>query len=313
MNILITGGLGFIGSHLAKSYLSEGHLVTIIDNCSTNCENSASPLLNHSSVNFIRLNLADVLGKNLTTLDNIIKSTDLVQHFASSVGVKYIDKNPKEAIRNNININQTLFPLLEKYQKKLIFSSSSEVYGENSNAKETDDLKIGTPNILRWGYSCSKLMSEFLLKTYTFPHVILRLFNITGRGQLNSHGMVLPSFIDKAIKKENLTVYGDGTQYRSFCDIRDAIAMIKILSSDNKHIGEIYNIGNSQNTLSIKELASLVLKKTNSQNKINFENFENSFTKESKDIQQRRPNTEKISKVYSCKYTMDHLVESMLD
>lgn len=312
MNILITGGLGFIGSHLAKSYLAEGHFVTITDNCSTSCKSSTSSLLNHPSINFIRMNLASASGKDLAILDRAIKNADLVQHFASSVGVKYIDKNPKVAIRNNININQTLFPLLEKYQKKLIFASSSEVYGENSNAKETDDLKIGSPNVLRWGYSCSKLMSEFLLKTYTFPHVILRLFNITGKGQLNNHGMVLPSFVEKATKKETLTIYGDGTQYRSFCDIRDAISMIKILSSDNKHIGEIYNIGNSQNTLSIKELASLVLKKTNSQSKVDFESFENSFTKESKDIQQRRPNTEKISKIYSCKYTMDHLVESML-
>lgn len=312
MNILITGGFGFIGSHLTKHYLSQGHTVNVIDNLSTSSCEQAAKLINleHSHLNF---HYFDLSRPNDKFLDNIIQATDLIYHLASPVGVKYIDSCPQRAIRESISINHNLFPLVEKHQKKLVFASTSEVYGETDEALETDSLKIGSPDILRWGYACSKLMSEFLLRSYSFPNVIVRIFNVTGRGQLSEHGMVLPTFIDSLLKGDPLLIYGDGGQYRSFCDIRDAVAILTLLGEGDVHNGEIYNLGNPSNTLTINELATLVLKTANSTLPIHFKPFKDQFSSHSQDIIKRKPNTVKIQQYYQFKYSLRDTIEDMLN
>lgn len=313
MSILITGGLGFIGSHLTKYYLDRGEFVTIIDNHSTSSLEEASLIfdINHSNLKILKIDLAAPGEQEKLLIDKAVQEVRLVYHLASPVGVRYVDTHPDLAIRNGITINMNFFPYLEKHQRKLIFSSSSEVYGETEYAKETDTLKIGPPDVLRWGYACGKLMSEFLLKTYTFPHVILRVFNVTGKGQRNQHGMVLPTFIGKAKNNEPIVVYGDGSQFRSFCDIRDAVNIFALLGEDDIHVGQTYNVGNPGGLITIKDLAYLVKEISGSSSPVVFKEFGEEF-KNSVDILKRSPNADKIKKYYQFKYTLRDTIRYML-
>lgn len=313
MSILITGGLGFIGSHLTKYYLDRGEFVTIIDNHSTSSLEEASLVfdIKNPNLEILSIDLASPGLKEKEQIDAAVKEARLVHHLASPVGVRYVDSHPDLAIRNGISINLNFFPYLEKYQKKVLFSSSSEVYGETEEARETDVLKIGSPDVLRWGYACGKLMSEFLLKTYTFPHVILRVFNVTGKGQRNQHGMVLPTFIGKAKNNEPLIVYGDGSQFRSFCDIRDAVNIFALLGEDEIHVGETYNVGNPEGLITIKELAQLVKDVSGASSPIVHKDFNQEF-KNSVDIMKRSPNADKIKKYYQFRYTLKDTIRYML-
>ena len=303
--IVITGGAGFIGSNLANSYVLHGHHdVVVIDNLS-----SANLGLLDSRVSVLITDLSDPDQARATS--NILQDADVVYHFASSVGVALVDRDPKTAIKNILNVNQNMFPLFEKYNNRVIFASTSEVYGETQHAKETDVLCIGNPDVLRWGYACGKLMSEFLLKAHSFPGTIARFFNVVGSGQTGAHGMVLPRFITRAKNGEDLIVYGDGTQTRSLCDIRDAVSMLRLLS-DDQHVGETYNIGNSNNTISINDLAELVIKHTNSRSCIKHMNFNDVMSDQSRDIYMRKPCTEKMNEFYRSQYNIDDIITSLI-
>tara|TARA_B100002019_G_scaffold282217_1_gene287209 strand:- start:2569 stop:3492 length:924 start_codon:yes stop_codon:yes gene_type:complete len=303
--IVITGGNGFIGKHLADHYLKNGDYVYSIDNYNTSVKPGDSYIKpGLTSVSF------DLSTPPDDTIKHIIRSADIVYHLASSVGVKYIDNSPRETIRNSMDINNNMFPLFEEFQSRVVFASSSEVYGDTEYASETDTLKIGSPDTLRWGYACGKLMSEFLLKSYTFPSTIARFFNVTGVGQLSSHGMVLPTFVELVNREENIVVYGDGMQYRSFCDIRDAVQMLDIISGSD-HVGEIYNIGNPDNTVTIKQLAEQVIMIINKDVQILYKPYDVAFSKDFGEIYKRRPNIDKISKFYHPKFTIRDIIESM--
>jgi len=302
MNILITGGCGFIGKSLALD-LSLHHNIVVID----------SVISNHiSGVDYFDIDLSCPSELELRCIKLILAETDIVFHFASSVGVEYIDKNPKLSLQNSLFINNILFPLFDEYGVKVIYSSSSEVYGDTKLAKETDVLKIGSPDKLRWGYACSKLMSEFLLKSYNFPHVIVRFFNITGKGQSINSGMVLPKFVNYAKNDEDIIIYGDGYQYRTFCDIRDAIEMLKILMVDDKHNGEVYNIGNMLNCYTINDLAENVIRIVDSLSFVRHINYNDKFSDQFGEIYERKPDTTKIQKYYKCRYDLTDIVRSMI-
>jgi len=187
--IVITGGTGFIGTHLAKMHKKLGDMVVVIDNLSTSTYDEK-----HPADTFVSFDLSS--KSDMYKLDTVFKEADIVYHLAGSVGVKYVDNDPKDTLRNSFSINNNLFPLFEKYNSRVIFASTSEVYGDADQARESDTLKIGSPDTLRWGYACGKLMSEFLLKTYNFPSTIVRFFNVTGPGQKSDFGMVLPTFIE---------------------------------------------------------------------------------------------------------------------
>ena len=303
-SVVITGGGGFIGSHLADAHVRKCDHVTVIDNFST-------------GDNFIEGHNRTVLPFDLSThqdmsmIENVLCNADLVYHMAGSVGVKYVDQDPRGTLRNSFNINNNLFPLFEKYNSRVIFASTSEVYGNTEEARETDTLKIGSPDTLRWGYACAKLMSEFLLKTYTFPHTIVRFFNVTGKGQLSKYGMVLPTFVGLAKQDVDIIVYGDGTQYRTFCDIRDAVNMLDILSGD-EHIGEIYNIGNTENVLTISQLAETVISVVNSKSKIIYRPHNDDFSGQFGEIYKRKPNTDKMKQYYTPVHEIQSIIRSML-
>ena len=193
----------------------------------------------------------------------------------------------------------------------MIFASTSEVYGNTSEAKETDTLQIGSPEVLRWGYACGKLMSEFLLRSYKTRSTIIRFFNVTGVGQVSTHGMVLPTFIERALRGEDLFVYGDGQQYRTFCDVRDAVLMLRSILTDD-HSDEIYNIGNPHNNINILDLAKLVVALTNSSSRIVLRDYAKDFSDDHGEIFERRPNTDKIDNICKATHTIEDIIISML-
>ncbi|MAF36192.1 hypothetical protein CL622_03685 [archaeon] len=307
MNIVITGGAGFIGSHLSSMHKALGDHVTVIDNLST-----SNYSLDDLADEFISFDLGNTYADEWSVFSDALADADLVYHMASSVGVKHVDEDPKGSLRNSFNINNNLFPLFEHYNSRVIFASSSEVYGDTEDAKETDTLKIGSPDTLRWGYACGKLMSEFLLKTYSFPSTIVRFFNVTGPGQLHKYGMVLPTFIKNVKECKDIIVYGDGSQYRTFCDIRDAIKMLHILGNSSLAINEIYNIGNTENTITIHQLAKKVVELSGGKSRMILRPYENDFSDQFGEIFKRRPNTDKMDQFFKAVHSVDDIIESML-
>jgi UDP-glucose 4-epimerase len=299
MNVTITGGCGFIGGHLWRYLRKQGHDVTCIDNFST-CNPIESP-------DVIKADLSD--EDQVKDIEHVFARSDVVYHLAGSVGVEYIDKNPSSTLQNTLKINNNLFPLFEKYSNRVIYASSSEVYGNKIDAKESDDLIIGPPTVARWGYACSKLMAEFEVMSCSFPSTIARFFNVTGAGQLPDYGMVLPKFIQSATNNQDITVYDKGDQVRCLCDVRDAVQMLVRLN-DNKHIGEIFNIGNSDNCVTINELAMIVKDRYNSTSKIVHKPYEDVYSIQSRDIKFRTINTDKMKTIYECVYSVDDIIDS---
>lgn len=309
--VLITGGMGFIGSSLCKHFLYHGDRVIAVDNLSTAvCRPSDSELSDFENFEFHQM---DLTSPNLAGFEELLKKADLVYHLAGSVGVAYIDKDPKSAIRNNYIMNAVLFPIFERHGKKVVFASTSEVYGDRKDAREDESLTIGSPDVLRWGYACGKLMSEFLLRSMSFPYVVARFFNVTGKGQSGAQGMVAAKFVEHARKGLALTVFDKGDQVRSFCDIRDAVAMLAVLGEDDRTNGEIFNVGNEKNACSIKELAFKVQERSPLKVDVVFRPFEETFSKMTKDIHYRTPSMKKMAPYYQCHYSLEDILDSMLE
>jgi len=294
MNYLLLGGAGFIGTHLAKNLMEEGHDVTIIDSLKT----STFP---DYGVNFIKSDITEL------ELDTLVRDSDIVYFLAGSVGVSHIDKDPRGTLFNNINLVNKIIPVLERRGKKVIFSSTSEVYGEGP-FKETDSLTIGSPDKLRWGYACAKLVTEFMIRASKFPSVIVRFFNVVGPGQSGEYGMVMPRFVTAAKEGGNLIVYGDGQQTRSFCHVKDAIQGLRLVESEEG----IFNIGNDTETR-IEDLAKEVISSISSTSNIEFRPYKVDFSKEHADIRRRVPNLDKIRGLgYEPKYILNDIIKDML-
>ena len=308
MQILITGGAGFVGSSLATSLIKDGHKVTIVDNFSTGSRDNIP-----DGVIYADIDLTDDAQMNL--MDSLLVGIDVVYHFAASIGVKLIQEKPKETFLNSTKINDNLFPLFEKHQVKVIFSSTSEVYGETKNrdgSKETDHLEIHPVQKPRGSYACSKLFSEFMLRAHTFPNVIVRFFNVVGPTQVPDYGHVLPRFIECAANNMSIPVYGCGTSVRSFCDIRDAVEMLKILM-DDVHNNEVYNIGNDKNVCNMTELAKDVVLVTNSKSYIEYVDFGEALGPQFEEIYVRYPNTNKIKQYYTCQYNLKEIIKNIYE
>jgi UDP-glucose 4-epimerase len=296
MKYLILGGAGFIGQNLAKRLIKTGNEVTIIDSLST----SHKP----------DLNCEFVLG-DITKIDieKYIKESPIVYFLAGSVGVEKIIDRPGECLVNNINLINALFPLFKKYKPKVIFSSTSEVYGDGPFA-ESNNLSIGSPENLRWSYAASKLLTEFYFTTGNFPYIIARFFNIVGPGQLPNFGMVLPRFIKAAKNNEDLIVHGDGSQVRSFCHIEDAINILLQIQDLEE---QIFNVGNDE-PITIKELAEKVIELSGSKSQIKFVNPKKIYTENYVDINKRIPDLTKLKQtiIYTNKYSIDDIIKSLL-
>jgi UDP-glucose 4-epimerase len=296
MKYLILGGAGFIGQNLAKRLIKTGNEVTIIDSLST----SHKP----------DLNCEFVLG-DITKIDieKYIKECPIVYFLAGSVGVDMIVNQPQRCLTNNIDLITTLFPLFKKYKPKVIFSSTSEVYGDGPFT-ESNNLSIGSPENLRWSYAASKLLTEFYLTSGNFPYIIARFFNIVGPGQLPNFGMVLPRFIKAAKNNEDLIVHGDGSQVRSFCHIEDAINILLQIQDLEE---QIFNVGNDE-PITIKELAEKVIELSGSKSQIKFVDPKEIYAENYGDINKRIPDLTKLKRtiIHTNKYSIDDIIKSLL-
>ena len=295
MKILITGGNGFIGKAL-RNFLSISHDVTVIDI--------------ELDDNYSGIQHLNDLSNNSNLLYQEIANCDLVIHLASPVGIFKIDKNAKTFLEEMLKINLTVFNLVKYYNKKIIYSSTSEVYKNTENELENDNLSIGCPDIIRWGYASGKLSSEFLCKSLCEKSIILRFFNATGVGDNKG---VLFKFIESIKNKEDINVFGDGNQIRTFCDIRDVINFINRIINENVYKGEIYNVGNCKNIISIKELAEKCIQETKSNVNIKYKNYKDVFSDNYEDIQKRIPNCKKMNNIMTSQYSIEDIINSMYE
>ena len=294
MRILITGGAGFIGSHLTDRLVADGHHVTILDNLATGRKENLSVHLDASSVNLIEGSILDT-----TLLDGLIKETEYVFHLAAAVGVFNIVNHPLDSLTTNIRGTENVLESAHKYSKPVFVTSSSEVYGKNASdsLRESDDRILGAPVTLRWSYSEAKAIDESLAYAYWVEKKletrIVRFFNTVGPRQLGAYGMVVPRFVQFALKNEPITIYGNGEQTRCFGHVLDAVdAVVRIAFAENT-IGKVINIGNDYE-ISINDLAKKVITETNSKSEIVYVPYQEAYGDGFEDMERRVPNIELI-------------------
>ena len=292
MRVLITGGAGFIGSHLADALIARGDQVVAFDNFSTGSTSN----IKHITKNF---EIIDGDIRNIDLVNETIKDVDLVFHMAAALGVNTILESPLESISTNIAGSEVVLNAAATYKKRILIASTSEIYGKNPNQplKETDDRVVGSPQKIRWSYSDAKAIEEAMAvalhQEKDLQITTARLFNTVGPRQSGQYGMVVPRFVKAALKKESIQIYGDGTQSRVFCHVQDAIeALLQLVASD-KTINEVYNVGGT-GEITIKQLAETIIEQTNSKSTIEYIPYEKAYAPGFEDMQRRVPDISKI-------------------
>jgi len=311
MRVLITGGAGFIGSHLAESLLCDGHEVVVVDDLSTGQLINLESFKDNSRFEFI---LGDIL--KLDSLDQLISGCDLVYHLAAAVGVELVVHDPVRTIVTNVNGTENILRHTARYGKKIIVASTSEVYGKSNKMhfSEHDDLLIGSPMHSRWSYACSKLLDEFFVMahfTHTkMPGTIVRLFNTVGPRQTGRYGMVVPRFVEAAMKDEPLKVFGNGNQTRCFCHVYDTVRALRSLGKKEDSAGHIFNIG-STHQITINELAQSVISRLGSKSEIVHIPYDEAYEKGFEDMLHRAPNIKAINDFIGWK--AEHSLDKIID
>lgn len=295
MHYLITGGAGFIGSHLAEFCLQQGDVVTVIDDLSTGKYENVEPYLGHARFRFVNGSIA-----NGVDLDHLVGEVDVIVHLAAAVGVQLVVKHPVRTIKTNVQLTERVLSAALRYHTKVLIASSSEVYGKGTRVpmSEDDDVLLGPVKEVRWAYATSKLLDEFMgmayWREYDLPVVLFRLFNTVGPRQTGKYGMVIPRFVQQALRSEPLTVYNDGMQQRCFCDVRDVVKALVSLARHSQAPGMLFNIGGTEE-ITIKQLAEQVLRVTNSTSPIAFVPYTHAYGSDFMDIQRRVPDISRIS------------------
>jgi UDP-glucose 4-epimerase len=319
MKVLITGGAGFIGSHLAEKYLRIGHDVYVIDDLSTGTLDNIRHLQedkNHKEHLFVTID--NILNRDVML--ELVGICDVVVHLAAAVGVRYILENPLTSIMTNIKGTEIVLELCNKFKKMVMIASTSEVYGKHTHAPlvETDNIIYGPSTKFRWSYAASKLMDEFTALAYfrnkKLPVIILRFFNTVGPRQTGRYGMVVPRFVQQALRDDPVTVYGDGTQTRTFTYVGDVVEAIVGLMECPAAIGEVINIGGMEE-ISIKELAERIKTLAGSKSEIKFVPYDEAYTKDFEDMQRRVPSIEKVRGLTGWKPTtdLDNIIRSVVN
>jgi len=303
MRVFITGGAGFIGSHLADHYVSAGNEVSLLDNFSTGSQTNIAHL-----AGTVKTIDGDI--RNVDLIDQLTKDADLVLHMAAALGVNTILESPLESMSTNITGSEVVLLAAAKFNKRIIIASTSEIYGKNPKQplSEADDRVVGAPQKIRWTYSDAKAIEEamaFALHQEKMLAVTtVRLFNTVGPRQTGRYGMVVPRFVQAALNNEPITIYGDGNQSRVFCHVADAVQAISTIAQTDSTIGDVYNVGGI-GEVSIKELAEKVIAITGSKSTITYTSYSDAYPAGFEDIQRRVPDISKIKSAIDWSPTKD--------
>jgi UDP-glucose 4-epimerase len=294
MNVLITGGAGFIGSHLAESLLADGHTVTVADDLSTGSLENIAAVRGHERFRFVRDSV-----RNSETMAVLVDRCDVVFHLAAAVGVQLIVDQPVHTIETNIHGSEVMLNLANRFGRRILVASTSEVYGKNTKVPfaEDDDTTFGSTRFTRWSYACSKMVDEFLALAYHDQYgletIVVRLFNTVGPRQTGQYGMVVPRFVRRALAGEPLDVYGTGEQSRCFCHVADVVGALRGLMDCPHAVGEVINVGNDV-PITIAELADRVVEMTGSSSEVRRISYEQAYGREFDDMMRRQPDLGKI-------------------
>jgi UDP-glucose 4-epimerase len=309
MRVFITGGAGFIGSHLADACIAREDEVTILDNMSTGSRANIAHLEGK-----ITVHEGDIRDKDL--IEQLVSDSDLVLHMAAALGVKNIMEHTIESIDRNFTGSEVVLNAATKFEKRIIIASTSEIYGKNPNQPlhEESDRVVGAPQKIRWTYADAKALEEAvahtLHKTHGLKVTTVRFFNTVGPRQTGQYGMVVPRFIQSALKNEDIVIYDDGSQSRVFCHVEDAVKAVITLSETDSTIGEYFNVGGVGET-TIRELASKIIERTNSNSKIKFIPYSDVYPAGFEDMQRRVPDIAKIKNAIGWQPT--HALDSIID
>jgi UDP-glucose 4-epimerase len=317
MHVLITGGAGFIGSHLAEHHLAQGDQVYVVDNLSTGSFANLKPFLPHPAFRFVE---ADILRWN--GLGEAVAWADRIYHMAAVVGVKKVLEDPVAVMATNMTGTERILRAIHHggWNPQVIIASTSEVYGFNpaSSFAETDNIVLPSAGRLRWTYAVTKLADESLAFSYARKYglhiVVVRLFNTIGPNQIGHYGMVVPSFVRQAVHNQPLTVYGEGNQTRSFCDVRDTVVALDRLAGCSEAWGEVVNVGNEQE-ISIRDLAELIVQRTRSTAPLHFISYKDAYGEEFEDVTHRRPVLNKLRALtaYSPAWTLTDTLDDLIE
>jgi UDP-glucose 4-epimerase len=315
MRYLITGGAGFIGSHLADKLLREGHSVTVVDDLCTGAIHNIENLKIRPGFSYV---VDSIFNRSL--LAELIDDHDAVFHLAAAVGVRLIVESPVHTIETNVKGTEVVLEFANKKKKRVLIASTSEVYGKSSKIPfcEDDDLVMGGTQKGRWSYACSKAIDEFLALAYwkekKLPVVIARLFNTVGPRQTGRYGMVLPNLVRAALAGEPLTVFGDGTQSRCFCHVEDTVGVLARLIDHPGAVGQIFNVG-SEEEITIGELALLVKSESRSPSPIEYIPYEEAYEEGFEDMHRRVPDISRIRNLLNFQPTHDirQIVQSVIE
>lgn len=294
MRYLITGGAGFIGSHLAEELLRQGHEIYCLDDLSTGSINNIKHLKTHDRFHYV---IDTVMNRPLTA--ELVDAADVIYHLAAAVGVKLIVESPVRTIETNIQATEMILGLANKKKRPIFIASTSEVYGKSTEFpfREDNDLVMGATTKGRWSYACSKAIDEFLAIAYwkekKLPTVVARLFNTVGPRQTGQYGMVVPSFVRQALSGQPITVYGDGKQQRCFCHVHDVVKALIALMRKPEAYGQVFNVGNSHE-ISIHDLARQVREVAGSRSEIVFVPYEKAYEEGFEDMPRRVPDISKV-------------------
>jgi UDP-glucose 4-epimerase len=315
MNMLITGGAGFIGSHLAEALLKAGHRVVIVDDLSTGSLDNISHLRDRANLQFVRESV-----RNATTMTSLVDHCDVIYHLAAAVGVQLIVDSPVHTIETNIHGSEVMLNLANKFGRRIFVASTSEVYGKNTKVpfSESDDTTLGSTRVSRWSYACSKMVDEFLALAYHdqfgLPTVVCRFFNTVGPRQTGQYGMVVPRFVRWALAGQDIEIYGTGKQSRCFCNVADVVGALIRLTDCKEAVGEVINVGATE-SITIDGLADKVIELTGSNSRKRSISYEQAYGRPFDDMLMRQPDLSKVKRLigYEPKYTLEQTLNQVIE
>ena len=315
MKVLITGGAGFIGSHLAEILLAQGHSILVVDDLSTGSLDNIAHLLGKDGFEFVRESV-----RNETTMTPLVDRCDVIFHLAAAVGVQLIVDEPVHTIETNIHGSEVVLNLANKFRRKVLIASTSEVYGKSTKVpfNEDDDTTFGSVRFTRWSYACSKMVDEFLALAYHdqfgLDTIVCRFFNTVGPRQTGQYGMVVPRFVRRALANETIDIYGTGEQSRCFCNVHDVIdALVKIIDCPAA-IGQVINVGSTE-SITIDALADKIVDMTGSSSGKRLVSYEEAYGRPFDDMLLRVPDLTKVQGLieYEPQYTLDQTLQQIIE